>query len=126
MIVHRSMNRPRPVYVVNSRLPVYKVTYGDGLGDVVSGLFTRIAPKILPIGKELASKAIGVLKDKVADAAGTGVFNLAKNKILSLIKGKKPLKLQSTKEMPSEIGNEINDLAKKRLAEIVGSGLKRL
>jgi len=61
MIVHRRMNRAKPIYVVNSRLPVYKLTYGNGLGDFVTGLFTRIAPKILPIGKELASKAIGII-----------------------------------------------------------------
>jgi hypothetical protein len=126
MIVHRSMNRPRPVYVVNSRLPVYKVTYGDGLGDVVTGLFTRIAPKILPIGKEVASKTIGVLKDKLADNIGTSVFNVAKDKLLSLIKRKKSIKLQSTNEMPSQISKEINELAKQKLGEIVGSGLKRL
>ena len=76
MIVHRSMNRPRPVYVVNLRLPVYKVTYGNGLGDVVTGLFTRIAPKILPIGKEVAAKAIGVIKEKLADNIGTSEFNV--------------------------------------------------
>ena len=87
MIVQRSTNRPRPVYVVNSRLSIYKVTFGDGLGDVVSGLFTRIAPKILPIGKERASKTIGVLKDKLTDNIGTSVFNVAKDKILSILKG---------------------------------------
>ena len=51
MIVTRSMNRPRHVHVVNSRLPVYKLTYGNGLGDVVTRLFTRIAPKIIAVGK---------------------------------------------------------------------------
>ena len=88
MIVNRSMNRPRPVYVVNSRLPVYTVTYGDRLGDVVTGLFTRIAPKMLPIGEEVALKTIGLLRHKIADNIGTGVFNVAKDKLTSLIKKK--------------------------------------
>ena len=38
MIITRSMNRSRRVHVVNARLPVYKLTYGNGLGDVVTGL----------------------------------------------------------------------------------------
>jgi hypothetical protein len=41
------------VRAINSRLPVYKTTYGDGLGDVVQGLFRRIAPKAIPIAKQL-------------------------------------------------------------------------
>ena len=79
------MNRARPVHVINSRLPVYKLTYGNGLGDVVTGLFTRIAPKILPIGKELASKAIGVIADTAAKDAGMYLYNAAKDRLSSLI-----------------------------------------
>ena len=127
------MNRARPVHVINSRLPVYKLTYGDGLGDVVTGLFTRIAPKILPIGKELASKAIGVITDTAAKDTGTYLYNVAKGKLASLVKSKKfqPKKptnsnkvvLPSTDEMPTDIANEINSLAKQKL-KMVGSGLK--
>ena len=90
MIVHRSMNRARPVYVVNSRLPVYKITYGNGFGDV-TGLFTRVAPKILPICKEIASKAIGVLGNKIGTEVGNiavGAFDAAKEKLMSLARGK--------------------------------------
>jgi len=83
------MNRARRVHVVNSRLPVYKLTYGDGFGDVVTGLFTRIAPKILPIGKELASKAIGVVGKSAATEAVIRAFNAAKETIASLMREKK-------------------------------------
>ena len=91
MIVHRSMSRARPVYVVNSRLPVYKVIYGDGIGDIITGLFTRIAPKILPIGKELASKAIGAIRDITGTAIGNTIvetFSAAMEKLMSLVRGK--------------------------------------
>ena len=83
MIIYRSTNRARPVHVVNSRLPVYKITYGDGLGDVITGLFTRIAPKILPIGKELASKAIGIVSNTAAKDAVLHAYGMAKQRIES-------------------------------------------
>ena len=78
------MNRAKPVHVINSRLPVYKLTYGDGFSDTIKSLFTRVAPKILPIGKELASNAIGVIVDSAAKDTGTYLYNLARNKLSSL------------------------------------------
>ena len=60
------MSRERHVYVVNSRLSVYKVIYWDDINDVVNELFTRITPKNLEIGEEIASQASGVLCDKLA------------------------------------------------------------
>ena len=86
------MNRPRRVHVVNSRLPVYKLKYGNGLGKVVTKLFTRIAPKLMPVGKELASKAIGAIGKTPAAEAGKCLCHAAKDKIISLIRGKKPSK----------------------------------
>jgi hypothetical protein len=75
------------IRVVNSRLPVYEITYGDGLGDVVRGLFTRIAPKAMPIAKQLSMKAIDVIRDKapstISDLAGKA-FSAVKYRILRL------------------------------------------
>ena len=90
------MSRARPVFVVNLRLPVYKVVYGDGIGDVITGLFTRIALKILPIGKELASKTIGVVRDRVGTAIGNKIvdtFSAAKEKLMSLVRKKEASKI---------------------------------
>jgi len=123
------MSRARPVYVVNSRLPVSKVVYGDGIGDVITGLFTRVAPKILPIGKKIASKAIGVVRDRVGTAIGNTIvdtFSAAKEKLMSLLRGTKPVKLQSTDQMPPKIGSAINKVARQRLRLIAGCGIKRL
>ena len=104
------------------------MVYGDGIGDVITG-FTRVAPKILPIGKEIASKAIGAIRDRVGTAIGNTIvdtFSAAKEKLMLLVRGKKPVKLSSTNQMPSDIGKEINELAKQKLGSIAGSGLKRL
>ena len=101
------------------------MVYGYGIGDVITGLFTRIAPKILPIGKEIASNAIGALGDKIGSTAAD-VFGAAKEKLVSLVQRKKPVKLSSTDQMPSDIGKEINELAKQNVGAIAGSGLKRL
>ena len=117
------MNRAKPIHVINSRLPVYKLTYGDGLGDTVTSLLTRIVPKILPIGKELASKAIGVIGDTAAKDAGGYLYNFAKK----FHTKKKPVVLPATDEMPRDIADEINTLARKKLAMMTsstGSGLK--
>ena len=123
------MNRPRRIHVVNSRLPVYKLTYGNGIGDVVTGLFTRIAPKMLPVAKELASKAIGVMGKVAAVKTASHAFRAAKDKIMSLIRGKKPqarqhVELPSTADMPTKTANEINKMAENKLNTIVGMGLK--
>ena len=121
------MNRARPVHVINSRLPVYELTYGDGFGETVTGLFTRIIPKIGSIGKELASKAIGVMRNTAVKDTGKYLYNTAKDKLFSLLSLKKKIPpkvvLPATAEMPSDVADEINALVKQQLA-IRGSGLK--
>ena len=121
------MNRARPVHVINSRLPVYQLTYGDGFGDTVTSLFTRIAPKILPVGKELASKAIGVIRDTAAIDTGKYLYNAAKDRLSSLFSSKKKIPpkvvLPATDEMPRDVANEINALARQKFKSY-GSGLK--
>ena len=92
MIIHYNHDKPTSVYVVNSRLPVYKAYYGDGLGNCIAGLFTRMAPKVAPFAKQLGMKAIDVIRDKglsaVGDLAGKA-FSAAKDKIVSLVKRRK-------------------------------------
>ena len=60
--------------MVNSRLSVYRAYYGDGFGSTIAGLFTRMAPKVATIAKQLSIKAIDVIRDKgisaVRDLAG--------------------------------------------------------
>ncbi len=63
MIVH-NIHGPTMVRAINSRIPIYRATYGDGLGHVVQGLFRRIAPKAVPIAKHLGMKAIDVRKKR--------------------------------------------------------------
>ena len=79
------------MYVVNSRLPVYRAYYGDGFGNTIAGLFTRMAPKVAPFAKQLGMKAIDVIRDKginaVGDLAGKA-FSAVKNKITSLVKSR--------------------------------------
>jgi len=148
MIVHYNHDKPTNVYVVNSRLPVYRAYYGDGLGNTIAGLFTRIAPKVGPIAKQLAMKAIDVIRNKginaVGDLAGTA-FSTAKNRITSLVKskfGRKPpqmaLPLPSTTMMPANVSKAINNAVEQKLTSlamtspdssniaslIAGSGLK--
>ncbi len=83
MIIHYNHDKPSSVYVVNSRLPVYRVYYGDGFGSTIAGLFTIMAPKVTPLAKQLGMKAIDVIRDKgisaVGDLAGK-VFSAAKDK----------------------------------------------
>jgi hypothetical protein len=144
MIVHYNHDKPTNVYVVNSRLPVYRAYYGDGLGNIIAGLFTRIAPKVAPFAKQLAMKAIDVIRNKginaIGDLAGTA-FSTAKNRITSLVKsrfGRKPpsqmaspsLPLPSTTMMPANVSKAINNAVKEKLQDIyissiiAGSGLK--
>ncbi|KAK3592175.1 hypothetical protein CHS0354_031429 [Potamilus streckersoni] len=125
MIVHYNHNKPTNVYVVNSRLPVYKAYYGDGLGNIMAGLFTRIAPKVAPIAKQLAMKAIDVIRNKginaVGDLAGTA-FSTAKNRITSLVKSrfgrKPPPPLPSTTMMPANVSKVINNAVEQKLASL--------
>ena len=54
--------------------------------------FTRIATKILPIGKELASKAIGAIHNRAGKVIGNKIvdtFNAAKETLMLLVQGKK-------------------------------------
>jgi hypothetical protein len=76
MIVHYNHDKPTNVYVVNSRLPVYRAYYIDGLGSILTGL--GIAPKVASFVKQL-----GV----IGDLAGN-VFSFAKDKITSLVKSR--------------------------------------
>ena len=124
MIVHYNHDKPVQVYVVNSRLPVYRAYYGDGLGNTIAGLFTRMAPKVAPIAKQLGMKAIDVIRDKGISAVGdlaTRAFSAAKNKIISLVRRKKPAVLPSTTVMPASVSKEINKAVEQKLASMTSS-----
>jgi len=89
MIIHYNHDKPTSVYVVNSRLPIYKAYYGNGFGSTIAGLFTRMAPTVAPLAKQLGMKAIDVIRDKGISAVGNLAgksFSAAKNKITSLVK----------------------------------------
>ncbi|KAK3591171.1 hypothetical protein CHS0354_029022 [Potamilus streckersoni] len=77
------------VRAINSRIPIYKTTYGDGSGDVVHGLFRRIAPKAIPIAKQLGMKAIDVVREKCIGAVGNfarKAFSAIKDRLARLIR----------------------------------------
>ena len=127
MIIHYNHNKPTSVYVVNSRLPVYKAYYGDGLGNTIAGLFTRMAPKVAPLAKQLGMKAIDVIRDKgisvVGDLAGKA-FSTAKDKIMSLVRKRKPGKstpLPSTAVMPANVSKIINEAVQQKLESLANS-----
>ncbi len=89
MIVHGTQRGPTMVRLINSRLPVYRATYGDGIGDVVQGLFRRIALKAIPIAKQLGMKAIDVVREKGIGAAGniaSKAFSAIKDRLSRLIR----------------------------------------
>ena len=122
MIAHYNQDKPTNVYVVNSRLSVYRAYYGDGLGNTIAGLFTRMAPKVAPFAKQIGMKAIDVIRDKgitaVGDLAGKA-FSAVKNKITSLVSGRKkpPVKstpLPSTAVMPANVSKIINSAVEKK------------
>jgi len=122
MIIHYNHDKPTSVYVVNSRLPVYKAFYGDGFGNLIAGLFTRMAPKVAPLAKQLGMKAIDVIRDKglgvVGDLAGKA-FSAAKNKIASLVRRKKqPIVLPSTAMMPANVSKIINNAVERKLESL--------
>ena len=121
MIIHNTRG-PTMVRVINSRLPVYKTTYGDGLGDVVQGLFRRIAPKAIPIAKQLGMKAIDVVREISIGAVGDvaiKAFSGIKDRLARLIRRKpQPVKLPSTEVMPANISKIINQAANQKLAEL--------
>ena len=119
MIVHYNHDKPRMEYVVISRLPVYKAYYGDGLGNIIAGLFTRMAPKVAPFAKQIGMKAIDVIRDKglstVGDLAGR-TFSTAKVKIISLVKSRRKQPLASTTVMPASVSKEINKAVEQKLS----------
>ena len=118
------------VYVVNSRIPVYRAYYGDGLGNTIMGLFSRAAPKIAPFAKEAGMKAIDIIRDKglgvIGDLAGRA-FSTVKDKIVSLTKSrfsrKKPQiqPLPSTELMPANVNKIINNAVKEKLESIISA-----
>ena len=88
MIIHYNHDKPTSVYVVNSRLPVYRSYYGDGFGSTIAGLFTRMAPKVAPLANQLGMKANDVIRDTGINAVGslaTKALSAAKDKITSLV-----------------------------------------
>ena len=121
MIIHYNHDKPVQVYVVNSRLPVYRAWYGDGLGNTIAGLFTRMAPKVAPIAKQLSMKAFDVIKEKGISAVGNlaaKAFSAAKDKIASLVKSrrrKQPVILPSTTSMPASVSKAINAAVEEKL-----------
>ena len=128
MIIHYNHDKPVQVYVVNSRLPVYRAWYGDGLGNTILGLFTRLAPKIAPLAKQLGMKAIDIIRDKGPAAVGnlaSKAFSAAKDKIISLVRRRrkqpgmtKSLVLPSTAAMPAATRKEINNAVEEKLAAL--------
>ena len=123
MIIHYNHDKPTHVYVVNSRLPVYRAWYGDGLGSTIAGLFTRLAPKVAPLAKQLGMKAIDVIRDKGISAVGnlaSRAFSAAKDKITSLVRRRKKqtVVLPSTIVMPAKISKAINSAVEEKLSSL--------
>jgi hypothetical protein len=125
MIIHYNHDKPVSVYVVNSRLPVYRAYYGDGFGSTIAGLFTRMAPKVAPLAKQLSMKAFDVIRDKGISAVGNlagKAFTAAKDKITSLVRRKKqPVVLPSTTVMPAKISKAINSAVEEKLASLAAA-----
>ncbi len=123
MIIHYNHNKPVQVYVVNSRLPVYKTYYGDGLGNTILGFFTRMAPKVAPFVKQLGAKAIGVIGDKTLGAVGEAAgktFSFVKDKVSSLFRRKQKIQpLPSTENMPPRISKAINNAAQEKITSLI-------
>ena len=123
MIIHYNHDKPVQVYVVNSRLPIYRAWYGDGLGSTIAGLFTRMAQKVAPIAKQLGMKAMDVIRDKGPAVIGnlaSKAFTAAKDKIISLVRRRK--QLPSTAAMPAATRKEINNAVQEKLTEMANSG----
>jgi hypothetical protein len=115
------------VRAINSRIPVFRAFYGNGLGDIVQGLFRRIAPKAIPIVKQLGMKAIDVVKEKGIGAArdiASKAFTTVKDRLARLIRRpqtaarSQPVKLPSTEVMPASVSKIINQAANQKLAEL--------
>jgi len=124
MIVHYNHDKPTNVYVVNSRLPIYRAYYGDGLGSNIMGLFARMAPKVAPFAKQAGMKAIDVIRDKglgvVGDLAGKA-FSAVKNKVVSLVRPKKKQPLPSTTVMPTQVSKIINEAVQQKLESLAAT-----
>ncbi len=114
------------VRAVNSRILIYRTTYGDGLGDVVQGLFRRIAPKAIPIAKQLGMKAIDVVREKVIGAVGnvaSKAFSAIKDRLARLkcrpqVVRPQAVKLPSTELMLANISKKINQVANKKSSRV--------
>ena len=130
MIIHYNHDKPTNVYVVNSRLPKYRAYYGDGLGNTIMGLFSRMAPKVAPLVKQLSMKAIDVIRDKGINAVGdlaTKAFSAAKDKLTALVRrgksrfSKKPgmTSLPSTEVMPARVSKIINNAVDEKLQSMM-------
>ena len=132
MIIHYNHDKPAQVYVVNSRLPVYRAWYGDGLGNTIAGLFTRMAPKVAPLAKQLSMKAIDVIKDKGISAVGNlagKAFTAVKDKLASLVKSrrrKQPVMLPSTTAMPASVSSAINAAVQEKLESLAAPVMNSL
>ena len=84
-----------------------------------------MAPKVAPLAKQLGMKAIDVIRDKgisaVGDLAGKA-FSTAKDKIMSLVRKRKPGKstpLPSTAVMPANVSKIINNAVEQKLASLM-------
>ena len=129
MIIHYNHDKPTSVYVVNSRLPVYIAYYGDGFSNIIARLFTRMAPKVASLVKQLGMKAIDVIRDKGISAVGNlagKAFSAAKDKISSLVKSRgfsrrKKQPLPSTTVMPAKISKAINNAVEEKLESLTSS-----
>ncbi len=102
------------VRTINYRLPIYRATYGDELGDIMQGLFRRIAPKAIPIAKQLGINTIDVVCEKCIGTVGNVVskaFSAIKDRLARLIRRPQavrlqPVKLPSTELMPANISKK--------------------
>ena len=85
--------------------------------------FTRMAPKVTPLAKQLGMKAIDVIRDKgisaVGDLAGKA-FSAVKNKITSLVKSSRRKKqpLPSKTMMPAKVRKAINNAVEGKLESL--------
>jgi hypothetical protein len=92
--------------------------YGDRLGSLMKGLFTKIAPKVIPMAKQLGMKSLGVIGGKVGSPLGDlagGIVTAVKDRILRLINPKPtPVILPVTRDMPPSIAKTVNNAVNKK------------
>ena len=115
-IIHNQ--RRQQVRAVGARHPVYQMYYGDGFGNIVKGLFTKHAPKDIPLAKQLGMKAIGVIGENVAKPVCdlvSGLSSSVKDRILRLIRPKSvPAVLPVTEDMPTSVAKKVNNVVNKK------------